>query len=80
MKGALESMRISGFMHGVNNPELTKRLNKHVTKTMEEMMITATAPIRGEYAALGKKKGHTSWRTQDQSKQNSLEWRSDFRG
>ncbi|GKF99200.1 reverse transcriptase domain-containing protein, partial [Tanacetum coccineum] len=33
MKGAPECMRISGFMHGVNNPELTKRLNEHVPKT-----------------------------------------------
>ncbi|GJT56587.1 reverse transcriptase domain-containing protein [Tanacetum coccineum] len=39
MKGAPECMRISGFMHGVNNPELTKRLNEQVPKTMEEMMI-----------------------------------------
>ncbi|GJW32566.1 hypothetical protein Tco_0052598 [Tanacetum coccineum] len=53
-------MRISGFMHGVNNPELTKRLNEHVPKTMEEMMITTTAFIWGEAAAVGKKKGHTS--------------------
>nr|GEX08848.1 reverse transcriptase domain-containing protein [Tanacetum cinerariifolium] len=57
MKGAPECMRISGFMHGVNNPELTKRLNEHVPKTMEEMMITTTAFIRGE-AAASKKKGH----------------------
>nr|GEV55077.1 reverse transcriptase domain-containing protein [Tanacetum cinerariifolium] len=28
MKGAPECMRISGFMHGVNNPELIKRLNE----------------------------------------------------
>ncbi|GKE33518.1 hypothetical protein Tco_1452840 [Tanacetum coccineum] len=66
MKGALECMRISGFMYGVNNPELTKRLNEHVSKTMEEMMIAATAFIRGEAAAAGKKKGHASWRVQDQ--------------
>ncbi|GKB89708.1 hypothetical protein Tco_0961980 [Tanacetum coccineum] len=80
MKGAPECMRIFGFMHGVNNPELTKRLNEHVPKTMEEMMITTTAFIRGEAAAAGKRKGHTSWRTQDQSKWHSSEWRSDFRG
>ncbi|GJW24503.1 hypothetical protein Tco_0038314 [Tanacetum coccineum] len=49
-------MRISGFMHGVNKPELTKRLNEYVPKTMEEMMITTTAFIRGEAAAAGKKK------------------------
>nr|GEU93298.1 reverse transcriptase domain-containing protein [Tanacetum cinerariifolium] len=52
MKGAPECMRISKFMHGVNNPELTKHLNEHVPKTMEEMMITTTAFIRGEVARL----------------------------
>ncbi|GKC89862.1 hypothetical protein Tco_1150511, partial [Tanacetum coccineum] len=60
MKGAPERMRISGFMHGVNNPELTKCLNEHVPKTMEAMMIATTAFIRGEAAAAGKKKGHAS--------------------
>ncbi|GJY54850.1 reverse transcriptase domain-containing protein [Tanacetum coccineum] len=80
MKGAPECMRISEFMHGVNNSELTKRLNEHVPKTMEEMMITTTAFIWGEAAAIGKKKGHTSWRTQDQSKRHGSERRSDFRG
>ncbi|GKE53704.1 hypothetical protein Tco_1488860, partial [Tanacetum coccineum] len=57
MKGAPEYMRIFRFMHGVNNPELTKRLNEHVSKTMEEMMIATTVFIRGEAAAAGKKKG-----------------------
>ncbi|GJR16434.1 hypothetical protein Tco_0799086 [Tanacetum coccineum] len=71
MKGAPECMRIFGFMHGVNNPELTKHLNEHVPKTMKEMMITTTAFIRGEAAAAGKKKGHTSWMTQDQSKRHA---------
>nr|GFB61253.1 reverse transcriptase domain-containing protein [Tanacetum cinerariifolium] len=68
MKRAPECMRISEFMHGVNNPELTKRLDEHVPKTMEEMMITTTAFIRGEAAAASKKKGHVSWKSQDQSK------------
>ncbi|GJW10702.1 reverse transcriptase domain-containing protein [Tanacetum coccineum] len=80
MKGAPECMRISGFMHGVNNPELTKRLNEHLPKTMEEMMIATTAFIRGEAAATGKKKGHTSWRAHEQSKRHASERRSDFRG
>nr|GEU71608.1 reverse transcriptase domain-containing protein [Tanacetum cinerariifolium] len=80
MKGALECMRIFGFMHGVNNSEFTKRLNEHVSKTMEEMMITTIAFIRGEAVAVSKKKGHTSWRTQDQSKRKTSKKRSDFRG
>ncbi|GJS81707.1 reverse transcriptase domain-containing protein [Tanacetum coccineum] len=57
MKGAPECMRISKFMHEVNNPELTKRLNEHVPKTMEEMMTVTTAFIRGEAVAASKKKG-----------------------
>nr|GEW31445.1 reverse transcriptase domain-containing protein [Tanacetum cinerariifolium] len=71
--GAPECMRISEFMHGVTNPELTNRLNEHVPKTMEEMMITTTAFIRGEVAAASKKKGHVSWKAQDQSKRQNLE-------
>ncbi|GKC72184.1 reverse transcriptase domain-containing protein [Tanacetum coccineum] len=71
MKGAPECMRISGFMHGVNNPELTKRLNEHVPKTVEEMMTATTAFIRGETA-------HTPWKSQDQSKRHTSERRSDF--
>nr|GEX38016.1 reverse transcriptase domain-containing protein [Tanacetum cinerariifolium] len=80
MNGAPECMRISEFMHGVNNPKLTKRLNEHVPKTMEEMMITTTAFIRGEAAAASKKKGHASWKPQEQSKRHSLDKRPDFRG
>nr|GEY53625.1 reverse transcriptase domain-containing protein [Tanacetum cinerariifolium] len=78
MKGAPECMRISGFMHGINNLELTKRLNEHVPKTMEEMMVATTAFIRGEAVAASKKKGHTSWRPQDQSKRHT-DRRPDFR-
>nr|GEW12939.1 ribonuclease H-like domain, reverse transcriptase, RNA-dependent DNA polymerase [Tanacetum cinerariifolium] len=73
MKGAPECMWISGFMHGVNNPELIKRLNEHVPKTMEEMMITTTAFIRGEASAASKKKGHASWKAHDQSKRTPKE-------
>ncbi|GJV26737.1 reverse transcriptase domain-containing protein [Tanacetum coccineum] len=80
MKGAPECMRISEFMHGVNNPELTKRLNEHVPKTMEEMMTVTTAFIRGEVAVAFKKKCHSPWKSQDHSKWHAPERRSDFRG
>ncbi|GJU85409.1 hypothetical protein Tco_1292955 [Tanacetum coccineum] len=56
MRGAPECMRISEFMHRVNSPELTKRLNEQVPKTMEDMLIVTTAFIRGEIAAAFKKK------------------------
>ncbi|GJX12643.1 hypothetical protein Tco_0204401 [Tanacetum coccineum] len=80
MKGAPEFMRIFGFMHGVNNYELTKRLNEHIPKTMEEMMTATTAFIRGKTVAASKKKCHTSWKPQDHPKQHVSERRSDFRG
>ncbi|GJZ72127.1 reverse transcriptase domain-containing protein [Tanacetum coccineum] len=79
MKGAPKCMRISGFMHGVNNPELTKRLNEHVPKTMEEMMTATTTFIQGETAAASKKKVHTTWKSQDQPKRHTSERRPDFR-
>nr|GEU68219.1 hypothetical protein [Tanacetum cinerariifolium] len=63
VKGAPECMRISGFMHGMNNPELTKRINEHVPKTMNEMMITTTTFIRGEAAAASKRMGTRPGRT-----------------
>nr|GFD02228.1 hypothetical protein [Tanacetum cinerariifolium] len=47
---------------------------------MEEMMITTTAFIRGEAAAASKKKGHASWKLQDQSKRYSSDKRSNFQG
>ncbi|GKD71379.1 reverse transcriptase domain-containing protein [Tanacetum coccineum] len=80
MKGAPECMQISRFMHGVNNPKLTKCLNEHVLKTMEKMMTVTTAFIRGEAAAASKKKGHSSWKSQDQSKRHTPELKSNFRG
>ncbi|GJR11914.1 hypothetical protein Tco_0794566 [Tanacetum coccineum] len=80
MRGAPEYLRIFEFMHGVNNPELTKRLNKQVPKTMEEMMTATTAFIRGETDAASKKRGHTPWKSQDRSNRHGSEWKSDFQG
>nr|GEU38789.1 protein eceriferum 26-like [Tanacetum cinerariifolium] len=65
-------------MRGVNNPELTKRLNEHVPKTVEEMMTATTAFIRGETVVASQKKVHTPWKSQDQSKRHTFERRSDF--
>ncbi|GJU39149.1 reverse transcriptase domain-containing protein [Tanacetum coccineum] len=43
------------------------------------MMTATTAFIRGETIAASKKKGHTSWKPQDQPKQHVSEQKSDFR-
>ncbi|GKD54049.1 reverse transcriptase domain-containing protein [Tanacetum coccineum] len=37
VKGAPEVMRISGFMHGITNPELIKRLYDKIPKSVDEM-------------------------------------------
>ncbi|GJX75648.1 reverse transcriptase domain-containing protein [Tanacetum coccineum] len=44
------------------------------------MMIATTAFIRGEAAAAGKKKGHASWKAQDQSKRHASERSSGTEG
>nr|GEU71571.1 reverse transcriptase domain-containing protein [Tanacetum cinerariifolium] len=73
MKGVLECMRIFRFMHRVNNPELIKRLNEHVPKTVEEMMTATTAFIRGEIAAASKKKVHTPLKSQDHQRMGGVQ-------
>nr|GEV28723.1 reverse transcriptase domain-containing protein [Tanacetum cinerariifolium] len=62
-KGDPECMRIFEFMHEVNNPELTKRLNEHVPKTPEEIMTSTATFIQGETAAASQKKAHTPWKS-----------------
>ncbi|GJS77469.1 reverse transcriptase domain-containing protein [Tanacetum coccineum] len=75
---APECMRVSGFMHGVNNPELKKSLNEHVLKAVEEMMTVTTAFIRGETVAASKKKGHAPWKQHDQPKRHVSERKNRF--
>ncbi|GJZ02189.1 reverse transcriptase domain-containing protein [Tanacetum coccineum] len=48
VKGAPECMRISGFVHGITNPELNKRLYDKIPKTVDEMMRVTTSFLRGE--------------------------------
>nr|GEV55386.1 reverse transcriptase domain-containing protein [Tanacetum cinerariifolium] len=51
VKGARECMKISGFMHGITNPKLFKRLHDIIPKSMEEMMSVTASFLRGEMAA-----------------------------
>nr|GEY74147.1 reverse transcriptase domain-containing protein [Tanacetum cinerariifolium] len=51
VKGASACMKISGFMHGITNPELIKRLHDKIPKSMDEMMSVTTSFLRGEVAA-----------------------------
>ncbi|GJT35299.1 reverse transcriptase domain-containing protein [Tanacetum coccineum] len=49
VKGAPECMRISGFVHGITNPELIKRLHDKILKTVDEMMRVTTSFLRGRW-------------------------------
>ncbi|GJV88935.1 reverse transcriptase domain-containing protein [Tanacetum coccineum] len=67
VKGAPEVMRISGFMHGITNPELIKRLHDKIPKSVDEMWKITTAFLRGEVAAGNqeRKKTFQPWKQQD---------------
>nr|GFA24246.1 hypothetical protein [Tanacetum cinerariifolium] len=65
VKEAPECMRISGFVHGITNPELIKRLHDKIPKTMDEMMRVTTSFLRGEVAASNHERKKSSERKQD---------------
>ncbi|GKB34091.1 reverse transcriptase domain-containing protein [Tanacetum coccineum] len=56
VKGASEVMRISGFMHGIANPELIKCLHDKIPKSVDEMWKITMAFLRGEVARANQKK------------------------
>ncbi|GJR58026.1 reverse transcriptase domain-containing protein [Tanacetum coccineum] len=64
VKGAPECMKISGFMHGITNPELIKRLHDKIPKSVDEMMRVSTTFLRGEVATSNRewKKSFLSWK------------------
>ncbi|GJR86069.1 reverse transcriptase domain-containing protein [Tanacetum coccineum] len=51
VKGAPELMRIFGFVHGITNPELIKRIHDKIPKRVDEMIRVTTSFLRGEVAA-----------------------------
>ncbi|GKD85772.1 hypothetical protein Tco_1356926 [Tanacetum coccineum] len=60
-------MRISGFVHGIPNPELIKRLHDKIPNTVDEMIRVTTYFLRGEVAALNheRKKSFPPWKQQE---------------
>nr|GEW61950.1 reverse transcriptase domain-containing protein [Tanacetum cinerariifolium] len=50
VKGAPECIRIFGFVHGITNPELIKRLHDKILKIVDEMMRVTTSFLRREVA------------------------------
>ncbi|GJZ15343.1 hypothetical protein Tco_0551020 [Tanacetum coccineum] len=60
-------MRISGFVHGITNPELIKRFHEKIPKTVDEMMQVATSFLQGQEAASNqeRKKAPPAWKHQE---------------
>ncbi|GKC68150.1 hypothetical protein Tco_1100748 [Tanacetum coccineum] len=67
VKRAPEIMRILGFMHGITNPELIKRLHDKIPKSVDEKMRITTSFLRGEVAASNQeqKRSFSPWKLQD---------------
>ncbi|GJY75942.1 hypothetical protein Tco_0481058 [Tanacetum coccineum] len=81
VKAASECMRISGFMHGITNPELIKRLHDKILKSVDEMTRTTIAFLRGEVAASNqaRKKTLPTWKQQEIGRKQNFNKRGDFR-
>ncbi|GJV67273.1 reverse transcriptase domain-containing protein [Tanacetum coccineum] len=67
VKGAPKIIRISGFMHGITNPELFKCLHNKIIKSVDELMRITTSFLRGEVAAGNqeRKKSLPPWKHQE---------------
>ncbi|GJV71868.1 hypothetical protein Tco_1491863 [Tanacetum coccineum] len=67
VKGAPKCIRIFGFVHGITNPELIKRLHDKITKMVDEMIRVTTSFLRGEGAASNheQKKSFPPWKQQE---------------
>nr|GEV42448.1 reverse transcriptase domain-containing protein [Tanacetum cinerariifolium] len=81
VKGALECMRVFGFMHVITNPDLIKRLSDNIPKFMDEMMSITTAFLRDEVvvANQSRKKGPPAWKHHEGTHTPSFDKRRDFK-
>ncbi|GJV34947.1 reverse transcriptase domain-containing protein [Tanacetum coccineum] len=81
VNGPPECMRISRFMHGITNPDLIKRLNDNIQKSVDEMMSVTKAFLCGEVAAANqsKKKAPLAWKHHEGSGRQSFDKRPDFK-
>ncbi|GJY39759.1 reverse transcriptase domain-containing protein [Tanacetum coccineum] len=71
VKACPEIFKISGFLNGINNPELIKRLNDRVPQTFDELMKRTRSFIQGEAAAADSRKGYSNNRSHEQSRRQS---------
>ncbi|GJX11770.1 reverse transcriptase domain-containing protein [Tanacetum coccineum] len=76
-----ECMRMYGFMHGITNPDLIKKLNDNIPKSVDEMMSVTTAFLRGEVATANqsRKKVQSMWKHYETSHKLNFDKRLDFK-
>ncbi|GKA62568.1 hypothetical protein Tco_0762087 [Tanacetum coccineum] len=81
ISGASECMRVSGFMHGITNPDLIKRLNDNIPKSVDEIMSMTTTFLKGEVAVANqsRKKTPSTCRHHETSHKPSFDKRLDFK-
>ncbi|GJW93253.1 hypothetical protein Tco_0172925 [Tanacetum coccineum] len=73
-------MRISGFMHDITNPDLIKRLNDNIPKSVDEMISMTTSFLREEVAVANQfRKKTLTWRHHETSHKPSFNKRLDFK-
>ncbi|GKA40236.1 hypothetical protein Tco_0732829 [Tanacetum coccineum] len=77
----LECMRISRFMHDITNPDLIKRMNDNIPKSVDEMMSATTAFLIGEVAVANqsRKKTPPAWKHHEASHKPNFDKRPDFK-
>nr|GEZ67776.1 reverse transcriptase domain-containing protein [Tanacetum cinerariifolium] len=71
VKACPEILKISGFMNGINNPELIKILNDMVPQTFDELMKRTRSFIEGEATAADSKKSYSNYKSQEQPRRQS---------
>nr|GEX85061.1 reverse transcriptase domain-containing protein [Tanacetum cinerariifolium] len=81
VKGAPECMRILGFMHGINNPELIKLLHDNIPKSLDKMMRVTTSFLRGKVAGFNqaRKKALSAWKQQEARRKQNFDRKGDFK-
>ncbi|GJW61560.1 hypothetical protein Tco_0110895 [Tanacetum coccineum] len=79
VEGALECMKISGFMHGITHPELIKRLYEKIPRSIDKMYRVTTSFLQGEVAAFSHswKKAPAPWKQPEGG--NKLNFKKGFK-
>ncbi|GJW27368.1 putative reverse transcriptase domain-containing protein [Tanacetum coccineum] len=78
---APKCMRISGFMHGITNLDLIKRLNDNIPNFVDEMMSATTTFLQEEVTVVNQseKKAPPTWRQNETSHKPNFDKRPVFK-